>query len=250
MKGLRVPVAARFSRLGRSLRGRLTRWPPVGHVRFGDLRRLEPVDRWFGYGRGVPIDRFYIEGFLAEHARDIGGQVLEIGDDAYTTRFGSDVVRADVLDVQADNPKATLVADLSDAGHLAGEAFDCIICTQTLLLIHDAGAAVGTLARLLKPGGVLLATVPGISKICRPEADRWGDHWRFTTYSVERLVTAALPEGDVRVRSYGNVLAATAFLYGLAVGDLTEQELGYHDPDYEVIVAVRAVKPPATGAQR
>jgi hypothetical protein len=39
------------------------------------------------------------------------------------------------------------------------------------------------------------------------------------------------------------VLTATAYLYGLAVEDLSLEELHYHDPDYPVIVSVRARKP-------
>ncbi|MFP5319129.1 MAG: methyltransferase domain-containing protein [Acidimicrobiia bacterium] len=190
----------------------------------------------------MPIDRFYIETFLQEAAGDIRGHVLEIGEDLYVRRFGAGVTAVDILDVDADNPKATIVADLAQAGDVQGDRFDCIVCTQTLLLIYDVRAALATLARLLKPGGVLLATVPGISKICRPEADDWGDYWRFTTYSIQKLAAEAFPDGLVAVRSYGNVLAAIGFLHGLAVEDVGPERLAPHDPDYEVIVAFRVVK--------
>ena len=43
----------------------------------------------FGHDRGLPIDRHYVEGFLARYAADIQGRVLEIGDDAYSRRFGA-----------------------------------------------------------------------------------------------------------------------------------------------------------------
>src|SRR5262245_54268962 len=59
-----------------------TRWRP-GALRFGDLRRLSPVSRTFGFDRGLPIDRYYIESFLAEHALDIRGRTLEVADNAY-----------------------------------------------------------------------------------------------------------------------------------------------------------------------
>jgi hypothetical protein len=39
------------------------------------------------------------------------------------------------------------------------------------------------------------------------------------------------------------VLAAMAFLQGLAVADLREGELDARDPDYEVSIAIKAVKP-------
>ena len=41
----------------RSFFGRLL---PTRTVRFGDLRRLVPFSREFGFDRGTPVDRFYI----------------------------------------------------------------------------------------------------------------------------------------------------------------------------------------------
>ena len=51
------------------------------------------------------------------------------------------------------------------------------------------------------------------------------------------------PPEHVSVTVYGNVLAATALLYGLASTELRRDELDTRDPDYEVLIAVRAVKP-------
>jgi SAM-dependent methyltransferase len=223
---------------------RLTVRPPVGSVRFGDLRRLKPISRVFGFDRGLCIDRYYIENFLAKHAEDIRGHVLEIGDDTYTRRFGGDrVARSDVLHVQEGNPKATIVADLTCADSIPSDTFDCIIFTQTLQFIYDVRAAIRHLHRILKPGGVLLATFPGISQISRYDMDRWGDYWRFTTLSARMLFEEVFPSGNVTVRAYGNVLAAVAFLHGLSAEELRREELDYHDPDYELIITLRALKP-------
>jgi hypothetical protein len=46
----------------------------------------------------------------------------------------------------------------------------------------------------------------------------------------------------VTVDTYGNVLAAIAFLHGLAREDLSDRELDVRDDFYPVVVAVRAVK--------
>jgi hypothetical protein len=89
---------------------------------------------------------------------------------------------------------------------------------------------------------VVLATVPGISQIVRYDMDRWGDYWRFTSLSARRLFECAFPGGEVRVEAHGNVLAGAAFLYGLSSGELRPEELEHHDPDYEVLITVRAVK--------
>ena len=223
---------------------RVTWWPPVGAVRFGSLRRLAPVSRTFGLDRGTCIDRYYIEAFLAGSARNSHGHVLEIGDDSYTRKFGDGrVVQSDVLHLRAGNPKATLVADLTKARDIPSDTFDCIILTQTLQFIYDVRAALSHLYRILKPGGVLLATMPGISQISRYDMDRWGDYWRFTTLSARRLFQEIFPQSNVTVRAYGNVLTAVAFLEGLAVSELKREELDHLDADYELLIAVRAVKP-------
>ena len=239
-----LPAALR-SWIGARLPG-LSSSPPV---RFGTLRRLTPVSRRFGWDRGgLPIDRYYIERFLERHAHDIAGHVLEVRDDAYTRRFGGDrVIRADVLHPTSDNPKATIVADLTRAEHLPGDTFDCIVLTQVLPFIPDVQAAVRTLHRMLRPGGVVLATMPGISQIIRYDMDRWGDYWRFTSLSARRIFECGFPQGDVEVEAHGNVLAATGFLQGLSSRELRPDELDYHDRDYEVLITVRAVKatPPA-----
>lgn len=212
-------------------------------INFGGLRRLNPVSREFGFDRGLPIDRYYIEKFLARHAGDICGRVLEIGDDSYTRRFGeSRVETCDVLHVDAENPSATIVGDLANAAHIPSDAFDCFIMTQTLHLIYDVRTALETVYRILKPRGVLLATFPGISQT---SIDRWGENWcwSFTRHSALRLFSDAFPVNHIELGVYGNALATTCFLQGLAVAELTAAELDLHDPSYELILSVRAVKP-------
>jgi SAM-dependent methyltransferase len=201
------------------------------------------VSREFGFERGQPVDRHYIEAFLARNALDVAGRVLEVADDAYTRRFGGDrVTIRDVLHVREGTPKATIVDDLASGTRIPSNAFDCIILTQTLQLIFDVRAAVCTLHRILKPGGVLLATIPGISQIHGGHSrDTW--YWSFTPASVRRLFAERFPIDEVQVHSHGNVLAACAFLQGLASEELSPRELASNDPLYPLIVTVRARKP-------
>jgi SAM-dependent methyltransferase len=228
--------------LDRTWRSLQRRWRRGAGVRWGSLRRLRPLSATGGFDRGQPIDRYYIEGFLQKHRADIRGRVLEVADPGYTRQFGGDrVTRSDVLHAAPGNPQATLVGDLARAETLPEGVFDCIILTQTLMYIFDVRAALATVHRGLKPGGVLLATASGISPIWRQERDQWGEYWRFTTGSMRRLCEEVFG-GEVRVVAHGNVLAAVAFLHGMAADEVGPQELDYADPDFEVLVTVRVVK--------
>jgi len=216
----------------------------VGLVRLGGLRRLHPISPYWGSERGKAIDRYYIEAFLAARSSDVQGHVLEIGDDKYTRMFGDTrVTRSDVLHVAENKPKVTIIGDLTSADHIAPNTFDCIILTQTLQAIYDVPAVVRTLYRILAPGGVVLVTVPGISKVSRYDMDRWGYFWSFTTQSIRRLFETSFPADHIYVGAHGNVLAAVGFLHGLATEELRKKELDHVDPDYELLITVRAVKP-------
>jgi SAM-dependent methyltransferase len=225
-------------------------------VRFGSLRRLTPISPDFGWDRGQPIDRYYIADFMRRHGRGdehapgaISGRVLEVGEDRYASVFASaELDHIDVLDPSNANPRATVIADLADAPQIPSDTYDCVICTQTLTLIYELRAAIQTLHRILTPGGTLLMTVPGISP-ATPEMATWGDRWRFTSVSARRLLEEVFGPLNTTIETYGNVLASAAFLYGLSAEDLRREELDTRDPKYELLVAIKAVKGNAEGAE-
>jgi hypothetical protein len=215
---------------------------PIGSVRFGDLRRLSPISRSH-FSRGTPVDRYYIESFLAQNAGDLRGRTLEIADNNYTVQFGGErVTHSDVLHAVPGNPAATLVGDLATGSGIPSSAFDCMILTQTLTHIYELQETIVQIRNALRPGGVALITVPGISQISRPDMDRWGDYWRFTDASARRLFGDVFEPENVTVVTYGNVLAACAFLQCVAAKELRKEELDHHDVDYQVIIAIRVVR--------
>ena len=216
--------------------------PPLGRVRFGDFDRPSPISRDFGFDRGTPVDRYYVEGFLAAHSDDIRGRALEVGNAFYCRKFGTGIVQQDVLHVTADNPEATIVGDLSVPGVLPERAFDCLLVTQTLHLIYDMHAAVAAMYRALKPGGVLLLTCPGISQVDRRE---WGAtwFWSITRPAAERMFGDVFGAAGVAAETRGNVYAAVCFLQGLALEEVDIDKLDVLDTAYPVIVTVRARKP-------
>jgi glycosyltransferase involved in cell wall biosynthesis len=227
-----VPKKSRYLRPGA--------WPPpLGKIDFGSLASTLPVSMDFGWDRGTPVDRYYVESFLQDRSADIKGRVLEIGDDSYSRRFGSGITHQDVLHINSKSPKVTITGDITTPGVLPEGVFDCIICTQTLQLIYELDKAAERLHTALKPGGVLLLTVPGISQIDRYE---WGTNWcwSFSVSSVHRLFERVFGRGDLQLSTHGNVFAAICFLTGAVLEDLDTKKLDVQDPAYSVIITLRA----------
>jgi len=217
-------------------------------IDLGELRRTSPFSSTWGVDRGKPLDRHYIEGFLDRHRQDVRGWVLEVKDLGYTRMFGDNrVTRSDVVDIDVKNEQATIHEDLARADSIPDDTYDAFILTQTLGLIFDAGAALRHACRILKPGGVLLCTVPAAGRISHEGSGADGDFWRFTEASIRRLFVEVFPVESFEITGFGNVLADSAFLYGLAAHELTPDELGIVDPALPLVYGIRAVKPGRPG---
>jgi peptidoglycan/xylan/chitin deacetylase (PgdA/CDA1 family) len=212
-------------------------WP----VQMGDLQRTRPIGRYKGFERGTPIDRHYVEKFLARHSGYIIGRVLEAEDDGYSLRFGTKVERQDVLHVKPGAPRATIVGDLSRPGTLPQGVFDCMVLTFTLEFIYDLSSAVREIWNGLRPGGVALVALPGVGSQDRSEFTQF---WSFTQASATRLFADVFGPGNVEVEAFGNVYAAVCFLEGLALEEVEKTWLDEFDPDYPVVITVRARRAP------
>ena len=210
--------------------------PPRREIDFGDLARLTPIDNYYGFGRGKPIDRHYIDAFITRHSADITGCVLELGTPVYAREFGRGIAKLDVLAVSEHEKEATIIGDLTDPACLEARAYDCLIITQALHCFYQPSDAVRAAWRCLKPGGVMLATVPGISMM----DDEWDWYWLFNKRAVERLFGDVFGEANIEVRQFGNVFAATCFLQGVAVEDVGADWLAELDPRFPVAITVRA----------
>lgn len=216
--------------------------PPVGKINPGDFERLTPFSNDFGFDRGGAIDRYYIEQFISNNSEFVQGSVLEIGDNEYTMKFGKSLVRkSDILHVDSSNTKATYVGDITNVPQIPSGYFDCIIFTQTLHLIYDFKSALQTCYRILKPGGCLLLTVPGITQVDR---GLWKDYWlwSFTDTAIKRVMAETFNGSQVEVATHGNVHVASAFLYGMGLPEVSTKTLRYNDPAYQVIITAKAIK--------
>lgn len=210
---------------------------PKARVRLGI--GVQPLSRSWGFDRGLPIHRYYLEQFLLEFSSDIRGHCLEFQEDAYASRFrGGEVTKLDILHKEKGNPHATIVADLTQPNGIPSDVFDCIICTHVLHAVFELDKAIAELRRILKPGGALLIAVPHVSKY----DPRFGECWRFTPEGLRLALTRVFGAGNVTVRAYGNSLTAAGEIRGLVAYEFARSELDYHDEGFAVEVCARAVR--------
>lgn len=206
----------------------------------GQIASAKPLSRYWGWERGTPIDRYYIDRFLESHLDDIRGHVLEVGDDGYSRRFGGAAIdRQDVVDIDRKNPAATIVGDLQDPSLLLDSEFDCILLPQTLQFIPDPGRAIENLRRALRPGGVLLLTAPAVTAFLTE-----GDYPILSAFHpalLEFMLQRSFDRSNISVQAHGNLFAATALLHGAVVEEIPERKLNHSDSHYPVIVTARAI---------
>jgi len=241
-----LPTGVRNA-IGRLLNFRV--FPPLRWHCFALGRKPVPYSQDFAFDRGKPIDRYYIEKFLDKYSREIKGRVLEIADDEYTQMFGGDkVTHGDILHSPdgSPTPNVTIIDDLRIGENLKDNYYDCLIITQTLLFIYELDDTIRTIHRCLKPGGVLLLTLPGISQIIRGDAQVWGQFWSFTCLSTRRLLAEQFPDDQIKIETHGNALSACGFLMGLATEEMSRKSLDAYDENYPLIIGACARKADST----
>jgi len=202
--------------------------------RWGNLRRTRPFSETYGFERGTPIDRHYLHRFLNDHRNLIAGDVLEVQNRSYTTRFGHDLGRADTFDI-VPQFTPTYLCDLARSETiLPSSAYDCLLLPNTLQHLRDLDACLRNAIRVVRPGGVILASAAGLVPLTGDTADFWRlspDGWREKTAEV-------WPDADIEVAGHGNCLAAVAAQLGLALEELSSDELDAHDPRYPVLTTI------------
>jgi SAM-dependent methyltransferase len=201
-------------------------------------RSVQPISTKYGFDRGLPIDRIYIEQFLKDNSRLIKGRCLEVVDDTYTKKFGGrKVTQAEVIDNDKKNQSATIIADLRDMKAVASHSFDCVLITHTFGMIYDFEKAIKECERVLKPGGYLLVTMSCFSPLFSNDDMNF---WRFTPASARRAFGKYF--SNLTVSTFGNCLAGYSFWVGLAAEELNKKSLTFNDPRFPLIVTVKARK--------
>ena len=208
-------------------------------VRWGDLRRTQPFSSHYGFDRGTPIDRYYVLRFFEKYQQHIRGDVLEIQMTGYTQMFGHDVRWSESVDIDPQH-NTTHVCDLAHSeGRLSSNRYDCFLMPNTLNHLRELELCLENALRVLKPGGTILATTATLV----PLTPDFLDYWRLSPAGWKEVATRVWPGCHVSLEVYGNVLAATAAMMGLACEELMRQELDVGDPRYPVLIGLACQKP-------
>lgn len=157
---------------------------------------------------------------LAPAARGVRGSLLDVGCGLQPYRDLFCGVSRYVALERSCLPGVDLVADALRLP-FADASFDAVLCNQVLEHVSEPAALVGELARVLRPGGVLLLTTP----------QTWGlhhvphDYFRFTRFGLAHLAERAGLEVEV-VRSTCGVWATL----GQRLADVLVHELARSEP--------------------
>jgi Methyltransferase domain len=204
---------------------------------WGNLRRTSPLSPNFGFDRGTPVDRFYLHRFLDANRSLITGRVLEVQVPSYTRAYGHAIEISNTVDVDS-RFGATYTCDLANAPQISSDSYDCFLLPNTLQHVANLSAVLGTALRVVKPGGTILASVPALLPLI-PDDD---DYWRFSPAGWRSTLASQWTGCDVTVEGHGNCLAAAAAMYGIALEELSVDELSVHDPRYPVLVTIACRK--------
>ena len=210
--------------------------PAPGSVDWGDLKKTVPICQAFGLTRGTPVDRYYLSKFIAEIRPQIVGKILEIGGtpkdkDFYELNTGTSY---QVLNLEA-GPGIDIVGDVHDSSIINSDSFDSIIIFNVLEHCYAPWIAVENIYKWLKPGGKCFAMVPSSIRIHATPKDYWRPlpdafAWIFRNFSQQKLSV------------YGNPTTVIASYHGIAVEELTSEELDAFHPDYPVATCIVAEK--------
>ncbi|MEH1795759.1 MULTISPECIES: class I SAM-dependent methyltransferase [unclassified Nostoc] len=210
--------------------------PATGSIDWGDLKKTVPICQAFGLTRGTPVDRYYLSKFLKEIQPQIGGNILEIGGtpkdkDFYQINQGASY---QILNLEA-GPGVDIVGDAHDVSVIKPESFDSVIIFNVLEHCYAPWIVVENIFTWLKPGGKCFAMVPSAIRIHATPVDYWRPLpdafvWMYKNFSQHKLYV------------YGNPTTVIASYHGIAVEELTSEELDAYHPDYPVATCIVAEK--------
>lgn len=135
------------------------------------------------------------------------GNILDIG--SGTAPVSPDLKRTVVADISAAalrNVKCVSKAVTSITEMSFDDAsFDCVLCSEVLEHVPDDTKAILEMRRVLKPGGILVVTVPFQKRFWAEDDEYVGHVRRYETGELEKKIRSAGFEGIMTYKLSGTI---------------------------------------------
>lgn len=123
----------------------------------------------------LPLIRRFARGKLID---------LGCGDMPFRNLIADKISSYESLDFYPRTPDVTHVGDIQDMSMIDAESYDTAICLEVLEHVPDPFQAVREIRRILKPDGILIVSVPHLSRL----HDEPHDYYRFTRHGIKYLL--------------------------------------------------------------
>jgi hypothetical protein len=174
----------------------------LGLPRWGNLRRTKPFSEEWGFDRGSPVDRHYLDRFLEGHRAAIRGRVLEIHEPRYTKLYGHDVVEAHTVDINPEH-HPTFLCDLARSETvIPSDHYDCFLLPNTLPFLRDVEESLRQALRIVRPGGLILASASPFVPLAGDARDG-EDLWHMSGAGWREVARKAWPGASPGSRATG-----------------------------------------------
>jgi SAM-dependent methyltransferase len=170
---------------------------------------MNPSWRWRAPGLRrllTPPNRPVLDPWVSREAARLTGLIVNVGAGEDLRQFGRRTIHVD-----AHAPRATVRAEFAAALPFGSAVFDGAICTEVLEHVPDDRALLTELARVLRPGGVLVVTVPFMFRYHPDPAD----YRRYTPDGLAAALERAGFSVDTATGLGGRLLALLLWIDGL-----------------------------------
>ena len=201
------------------------------------LRSIKKHSEKFGFDRGTPIDRYYIDHFLKNlNLENNFNRSLEFGEILYSDSFKVKEKyflshpEYETRDIASNQ----ILFDLNSEHSYEGTKFDLILSTNVINFTKNPFVSIKHHIDMLNSRGTLVLTVSASMPISKFDAERWGDYWRFTPDGLNQLLRTL--NCEYHIKSFGSFVTSIAFLCGLSAEEIDATDLNKNDDSYPIVV--------------
>jgi SAM-dependent methyltransferase len=186
--------------------------PILAGVASHSVGRPPVSERLLEFAAEAPWERGPILAFMRYAAGRIppGARVLDVGagDAPYAELFAhADYVTLDWESSVHEGARSASIQASADDLPVADASIDAVVLTQVLEHVRRPAVVMSEIARILRPGGTLFATVPLVWEL----HEEPHDYWRYTAHGLRALLADA-GLGEVAITPRSDSLSALAQL--------------------------------------